>query len=151
MRIISPLLLLFFMTSCYSRKHKEDSISHEIHFVSGSDVFTIEPDTSAFAAKGLIKVNSRDINKYLSQLVITEGRVVSTQLFEPHYKVLLQVGADQPDQDFTIVIEAVNSSKFDHPEAQLKGRRVKVTGRVITYNGKPAIEISDPNQIQLLR
>jgi hypothetical protein len=151
MRIIYSFIVFSFLSSCYSQKHKEDSIGQKLHFVSGPDVFTIKPDTSAFAAKGLLNVNSKDINKYLNQLVITEGRVVSTQIFEPGYKVLLQVGADQPNQDFTIVIEAVNSDKFDHPEAQLKGRQVKVTGRVMTYNGKPAIEITDPNQIQLLR
>lgn len=64
--------------------------------------------------------------------------------------VLLIMGAEYPNQDFTVMIKGENNINKFEPDFLYKGksRHVRVTGKVFEYQGKPAIEISNENQIQ---
>ncbi|MDB5008300.1 MAG: hypothetical protein JWP45_2693 [Mucilaginibacter sp.] len=127
--------------------HNVGLINPAIKIVPGADVTENKPDNSVFEKTGLIKIDSKDIVKYVNKSVITNGKIASTKVTEGNTMILL-VGADYPKQDFTILIESANINKFDLPETFYTGKRVRVTGKVIEYKGKPAIIISDPNQIQ---
>lgn len=119
--------------------------------VSPPDAYKIQPDTSAFKADGLITINSKDIARYLNKGVITDGWVTDTAAPDgDDGNVLLFVGVNYPNQDYTIVIKGINRNSFDAPELRYKNKRIRVTGTVTEYKGKPAIEIRKENQIQII-
>jgi len=132
-------------------RHEVNFINPTIHIVWAPDVIITKPDNSAFEIKGLVQANSKVLAKYYNQSVITTGNIVN-RIVDSNM-VLLIMGTDSPNQDFTIIIRGKNNiNKFD-PDFLLKGknRLVKVTGKVFEYKGKPAIEISNENQIQQVR
>lgn len=114
------------------------------------DVSSKKPDTSAFMVKGLINIDLKNLKKYLNKAVITSGQLGNMKILASSDIALPFIFADSNDQ-FSIIIRARNRIDFDAPELAYKGKRVRVTGTVIDYNGKPAIEIVAPNQIQILR
>jgi hypothetical protein len=131
--------------------HEVDFINPTIHIVSLPDVTITKPDNSAFEIKGLIQADSKDLEKYYNKSVITIGNIVN-RIVDSNM-VLLIMGADYPNQDFTIMIRGKNNINKFEPDFLFKGknRSVKVTGNVFEYKGKPAIEISSENQIQQVR
>jgi hypothetical protein len=92
-------------------------------------------------------VEPKEVGKHLNEIVTTTGTIVSTRLIESNQMTLLNVGADNPNQDFTIVIKSDDRSKFGKPDVGLKGKTVTVTGKVADYHGKPEIFVSDPSQV----
>ena len=97
-----------------------------------------------------IKVESKDVAKYINRVVITTGKIVSTRLIESNNMTLLNIGGENPNQDFTIMIKSDNRSKFGQPEVDLKGKTVTVEGMVIDYRGKAEIEVTDIKQIKVV-
>lgn len=93
------------------------------------------------------KADPKELGKYTGKRVITFGQVASGRLVESNNMTLLNVGADNPNQDFTIMIKSENRAKFGKPEIDLKGKMVVVDGVVIDYRGKPEIEVTDPKQL----
>jgi hypothetical protein len=113
------------------------------------DVLPPKHDNSAFEVKGLIEVDSKSLDKYINKSVITVGKVVNFRIVEADKLETLLIGADYPNQDFTIIIRGKNLSNFN-AIAFYKGRRLRVVGKVIEYEGKPAIELSNEGEIQHL-
>ena len=120
-----------------------------IHIVSGPDVVQIEADTSAFKAKELIQVNSKELAKYVNKMIVTTGKVVGIRIVDTNKIETLLIGADYPNQDFTIIVRGANLSNF-YPMEMYKRRLLKVVGKVIEYMGRPAIELSDDKQMQVI-
>jgi hypothetical protein len=129
--------------------HQMILFNPEIHIVSSPDVVQVQPDNNAFEKKGLLKIAAKDMAKYVNQTVITTGKVISTSVNERDKLILLYVNTNFPDQGFTIFITNENRRKFDAPELYYKGKPIRVVGKVTVYEGKPAIMITDVNQIQL--
>ncbi len=100
----------------------------------------IKPDT----------IPSKDVARYIHKMVVVTGQIASTRLVESNNMTLLNVGADNPNQDFTIIIRSENRSKFGQPEIDLKGKTVTVLGMVTDYKGKPEIEILNPSQLSVV-
>lgn len=62
----------------------------------------------------------------------------------------LNLGRPYPDQPFTVVIWGSTRALFERsPESLFDGRRICVTGTVVTHKGKPQIVVDDPGQIEL--
>jgi hypothetical protein len=129
--------------------HKLDFINsmNEVHITEKSPRQIV--DTSAFKAKGLIQVSSKNLANYINQSVVTSGQIVNVEKGENSKLGILMVGADYPNQDFAIVIKEENWHNFNALEVYLK-RWIKVTGKVTTYMGKPIIELTDDSQIQVI-
>jgi hypothetical protein len=108
-------------------------------------------ETTSMASTGNtpINVDAKEMGKYINKTVTTTGQVVSTRLIESNNMTLLNVGGENPNQDFTIMIKSENRSKFGKPEIDLKGKNVTVTGLVIDYRGKPEIELADPLNLKI--
>jgi hypothetical protein len=83
----------------------------------------------------LIKLN--DISNHIGQTIQTTGKVYSHK--ELGSFILINVGADYPNQLLTIVLRGDAKSVAK----DIDGKVVRVTGRVIDYKGKPEIEIRD--------
>ncbi len=148
-----PISRSFFLIEPEGKKyivHNVALINPEIKIVSPPDVIVSKPDTSAFKAKGLIQVNSKNLAKCINQSVVTSGKVVNGREIESEKLDLLTVGADYPNQDFTIIVKGENGHNF-YPVRDYLKRWIKVVGKVTTYMGKPAIELTDDSQIQITR
>jgi len=75
-------------------------------------------------------------------------KVYGVKVFESSQMVLLNVGGEYPNQKLTIVIKGKNRDKFPlSPEVAFKDKSICVTGVVISYKGKPEIEVTEPSQI----
>ncbi len=123
-----------------------------------------DPDTDSFApveAKGAADpsprsegaeksnvVSWRDADEYIGEHKSVAGRIVATHNsgkacflnFHENYK-----------RYFTAVIFKSDFHKFpDRPEEFYKGKRVRVSGRIKRYKGKPEIILNDPDQIRVV-
>lgn len=74
--------------------------------------------------------------------------VSGSKVFEGSGMILLNLGGEYPNQKMTVVIKAKDRDKFPvSPEVAFKDKRICVKGKVIDYNGKPEIVVTDPGQI----
>jgi hypothetical protein len=87
---------------------------------------------------------SKEVGKYAT---IT-GKVAEVSISETG-TVFLDFGGAYPNQSFTAVIPAGESSSFIELGAY-RGRSVDVTGRVHLYRGKPEIVVRSQHQLKLL-
>jgi len=93
-------------------------------------------------------ISWRDAQRYRNRFVTVEGTVVATYNngrvcflnFHPDYK-----------RHFTAVIFASSFPDFPkNPEQYYYGKKVRVTGYVKEYNGKPEMVLNYPKQIQIV-
>lgn len=98
-------------------------------------------------------VNVRDIVRYVGDSVTFTTQVTDSRyLFESNEATtLLDFGSAYPNQFITAVIQAKDKAVFgNEPANYYKGKRVRVTGRIITNNNKPYIELVQREQLQVL-
>lgn len=62
--------------------------------------------------------------------------------------VFINYSADSNFCLFSAVIFKSNASKFANP-AELPGKKVEITGLIISYQGPPEIVLENPNQIKI--
>jgi len=99
---------------------------------------------------GTVQVISwQDAAKHYEEYTTVEGTIVVTHNsgkacflnFHPDYK-----------RYFTAVIFASDFSRFPaNPENYYYGKRIRVTGYIKEYKGKPEIILNDPSQIEILK
>ena len=66
----------------------------------------------------------------------------------PTAPTFLNFGKPYPDQSFTAVIFESDRSKFGEPEILMREKQVCVTGAIFLFEGKPAMIVRDPKQLQ---
>lgn len=93
-------------------------------------------------------ISWQEAAKHYGEYAVVEGRVVATYNsgkvcflnFHPDYK-----------HYFTVVIFASDFSHFpESPENYYYGKKVRVSGYIKEYQGKPEIILNDPSQIEIL-
>jgi hypothetical protein len=109
----------------------------------------VNADITVPADAKFIQVASKDIAKHIGDNVTTTGILVSGRVIESNGMMLLNIGGEYPNQDFTIVINKEDRAKFGNPEIDLKGKGIIVHGKVVDYKGKPEIVVSDPAYLQV--
>jgi len=87
--------------------------------------------------------------------VTVEGPVAGTDYAESSNgsPTFLNVGVDYPDSSrFVVLIWGEDRSAFpDPPEDYYSGKTIDVTGTITDYNGVPQIEVSSPDQIEIVQ
>ena len=83
---------------------------------------------------------------HVGQTVTIEGSVASVHVSRSGM-IFLNFGAAYPQQTFSAVVFRSAASRFPDPQ-QWEGRRVRVTGQVRLYRGKPEIILNEPRQLQ---
>ncbi len=81
----------------------------------------------------------------VGQTVTVEGSVASVHVTRSG-TVFLNFGAAYPEQTFTAVIFRSAASRFPNPE-HWDGKRVRVTGPVRLYRGRPEIILEEPSRL----
>ncbi|MCR8560846.1 hypothetical protein KXD93_24525 [Mucilaginibacter sp. BJC16-A38] len=95
------------------------------------------------------KIAAQDAVNHSGQSVMVCDKVYNTLPLGGSNTTLLYLGAEN-GKFLTVVVKGPENSKFKwHPEKDFKGRNVCVTGTVGDYKGKPAIYVTDVNQIKL--
>jgi micrococcal nuclease len=93
-------------------------------------------------------ISWRDAAKYYGQQKTIEGNIVVTRNTG---KACFLNFSENWKTDFTAVIFASDFPKFPpNPETYYKGKRVRVTGRVQEYQGKPEIILRTASQVVLV-
>lgn len=94
-------------------------------------------------------ISWRDAAKYYGEYATVEGTIVATHNsgkacflnFHPDYK-----------RYFTAVIFASAFSRFPaNPENYYYGKKVRVSGYIKEYEGKPEVILNNPSQIEILK
>ena len=95
-------------------------------------------------------IPASEIRKHTSDSISTSEKIFGGRIIEHNQVTILYIGAQFPEQLFTIQIKepARGQLKLKHPD-ELKGRKIKVTGKVVELGGKPSIIITDPRQLHI--
>ena len=95
-----------------------------------------------------------EASSHIGETVTIEGKVVAgfyadTSNGEPTF---LNIGRDYPNPDrFTVVIWGDDRGSFpDDPESMYEGKTIRVTGAVSEYNGGAEIEVTSPDEIEVV-
>lgn len=87
-----------------------------------------------------------DAAKHVGEKVTVEGVVVQVSGSIPSEPIYLNFGARYPKQLMAAVVFAANRAAFPDA-AKWEGKKVRVTGTVKLYRGKPEIVLDDPAQL----
>jgi len=104
-----------------------------------------------YSAKAQTVIASKDAAKHIGDSVTVTAKVFGGKLFTPSNMTLLDLGGENPNQDLTVMIGGLDRAKFSGaPEVDYKGKDVTVTGKIISYKGKPEIVVTNPKQLKLV-
>jgi len=84
-----------------------------------------------------------DAAQHVGKEVVVEGVVVQVSVSTPSEPIYLNFGARYPKHVFAAVVFA-DAGKWE-------GKKVRVTGTVQLYRGKPEIVLNDPAQLALVK
>jgi len=147
--LLTPIIIAA-LAYCVRADAQTSQVSQLPQPIPGSDVFTLKIDTEAFKAKGLIDVNSSELNGYIDKTIITKGVVEKTESLDNGDVIKLYVSNDFGYPAFIVVVQN-KANKFDTPEFYFKNKRIKVVGKVIDKDHELLISIDNPNQIQAFK
>ncbi len=94
-------------------------------------------------------ISWRDAASHYGKYIAVEGTVVAT--YNSGKVCFLNFDSDYK-RHFTVVIFASAFSLFPlNPERFYQGKKVRISGYIKEYRGKPEIILEDPNQIEILK
>jgi hypothetical protein len=81
------------------------------------------------------------------------GKVSTAAQFKqmPDKPAFINLGKPFPNQEFTILIPGVIVDQMNNPEVRFKQKQVCVTGTIEDGGGIPLINLSDPEQVIVIR
>jgi endonuclease/exonuclease/phosphatase family metal-dependent hydrolase len=95
---------------------------------------------------GVPIVDWKDAPKYVGKEVIVQGRIVRAR----NIKKICFLNFDAA-RSFTAIVHETNFKNFpEPPEMVYAGKLVRIKGTITTYQGKPQIEVSRPEQVTVL-
>lgn len=105
--------------------------------------------TQLYAQK---EIKPEEVKGHIGDSVIVQGKISSVRFFETNSRTLINVGAQYPNQVFTIVIlPDVRNQLHVIPTSNDAGNIVWVTGRVELYKGKPQIVVKNIHQLDIIQ
>lgn len=97
------------------------------------------------------RLSAAEAKNHVGEKATVCGKVVSAQFAKDSkgQPTFLNLDQPYPNHIFTIVVWGSDRVKFGAIEEKYRVKDVCVTGKIITYQGKPEIALDDPSQIQL--
>jgi hypothetical protein len=89
----------------------------------------------------------QDSGTHVGEVITVEGEVQSARIAGD--TCILEFAAGDPDAFRAVLLLPLLSSGPPHPERLYPGRRVRVTGRVQRFRGRPEIVLRGPGQIEM--
>jgi micrococcal nuclease len=97
------------------------------------------------------RVSAKNAAKHIGETVKISDKVFSGKRVKTTNATLLNIGGDAPNQELILIIPAAARGKFKgKPEIDYTGKDIIVTGKLITYKGKPGIIITHPKQLKIV-
>ena len=93
------------------------------------------------------KITGAEISKHIGDSVTVIDKVYGNKVLD-NGTILLNLGAQYPNQLLVVVIDNNLLLKADFKPQTFTGKQVMATGKVFEYNGKPQIVLSSLNQLQ---
>ncbi|RZJ73710.1 MAG: hypothetical protein EOO47_21965 [Flavobacterium sp.] len=98
-------------------------------------------------AKSQTKIDIAAISKHIGDTVTICDSVYTTRALNG--LTLINLGAALPRHLLTLVIYKADLAKFTEPEKTYLNKKVCVTGKLVLYNDKPQIVLTEVKQIVL--
>ena len=143
---VAAVVLVIYLAKVWFVDQRRADLPSQVPTSGQADTFFPESRQPA----GTVQVISwQDAAKHYEEYTTVEGTIVVTHNsgkacflnFHPDYK-----------RYFTAVIFASDFSRFPaNPENYYYGKRIRVTGYIKEYKGKPEIILNDPIQIEILK
>jgi DNA/RNA endonuclease YhcR with UshA esterase domain len=92
-------------------------------------------------------IKPEDAANHVGQTLVVEGTVAKVSASQRSATTFLNFCAPYPEQCFTAVIFQSARPLFTDPQGW-EGKKMRVSGRVRLYKGKPEIVLEKPSQIQ---
>jgi exonuclease VII large subunit len=92
-----------------------------------------------------------EISRHTGDSIVVCGKVAGMRYFENsrNQPTFLNMGADFPNQQVTVVIWGDMRKQFAESLEALKGKDICITGRITLYKDRPQIVIHDPGQVRI--
>ncbi|RZK40427.1 MAG: hypothetical protein EOO61_06515 [Hymenobacter sp.] len=110
------------------------------HAVIPAGVAAMEISTIPMAA---VKIEAKDAASYTGKMVTLSGKAFSHN--DKGSFVLVNVGAEFPDQLVTVLLRGTAKTLA----ANIDGKMITVTGKIIDYKGRPEIEVRDASELSV--
>jgi hypothetical protein len=105
----------------------------------------------AYKTSAQTTIAVKNAAKHIGKTVTICDKVFSGAMIKPSNITQLDIGGYNPNQALTIMIPAADRAKFKgKPEFDYRGKDVIVTGKLISYNGKPGMIITSPKQLKVV-
>jgi|SRR5262245_27015101 len=97
------------------------------------------------------KITAADAKNHIGKNAIVCGRVASANyaVRSKGQPTFINLDEPYPRQIFTAVIWGSDRSKFGQPEAELKDKRICVTGLIEQYHGTPEMVLRERSQLKV--
>ncbi|MDN3580799.1 hypothetical protein [Mucilaginibacter flavus] len=115
--------------------------------VFNSDVYIYGSIDPLLVSSNILKLQSA---AYFDKHIMAVGKVYGGAMTESTGVTTIYVGDNYPKQDFVVIIKKRNHAKFGHPETDLIGREIRVTGYLSNYKGMLAIKLSKPKDLEIM-
>lgn len=99
------------------------------------------------AVKSQTSISINEVSKHIGETVKICDSVYTTRALGG--LTLINLGAAFPKQLLTVVIYKDDIAKFTTPEKTYLNKKVCITGKLVLYNEKPQIVVTEPKQILL--
>ena len=94
------------------------------------------------------KIAAKEAANHAGENLMICDKVYNTEAVKDENLTLLYVGSED-GKYLTVLVKGPEHPKFNwHPETDLKGRSVCITGKIVDYKGKPAIYVTDAAQLK---
>jgi hypothetical protein len=105
------------------------------------------PALTLLAADPIPSAQAKD---HINETGTVCGKVADARYLESGSRpTFLNFDKKFPDHTFTAFIAGENREKFGTPEKDYLEKDVCVTGKIVLFNGKPEIVLTEPSQIKL--
>lgn len=101
----------------------------------------------AFMAKSQTTISIKEVAKHIGEEVTICDSVYTTRAL--NNLTLINLGAEFPKQLLTVVIYKADLTKFKEPEKTYLQKKICVTGKLVLFNEKPQIVVTEPKQLSL--
>ncbi|MEP6712446.1 MAG: hypothetical protein ABJA37_08525 [Ferruginibacter sp.] len=99
---------------------------------------------------GQTKISVDSAAKHIGEKVVICSKVYGIKLIESSKMTFIDLGAKYPNSKLTVVIPGKNRANFKQlPETIYAGKNICVTGTIISFKGKPEIEVSSADAITI--
>lgn len=99
---------------------------------------------------GSAEIEAKDAKKYIGFVKNVRGYVADVRASTKNYKDpnYINFGKPYPNQDLTVVVYGDFKKKFNKELSSLKGRNVRIKGKIMWY--KQNLQIRNPLDIEII-